>query len=398
MKVQELTYLSFESIKNRGSRFWFTVSGMAFAIGVILFLVSLGFGLQNLLLEQITTEDSLLAIDVVSPDPETIRLTDDVLPMIERLRGVTEVVPQITVPSQMDMGEVSSQTTVNGVASGFFSLSGLSPQAGRFFSDEDLYTIVVNEATAELFHAEAADLIGQSIVLSLFVSGSQDGEEMIVIETPFEIVGTVAQAGAPSQVYVPFSVLSNVSPAFSEFQMIKVKVQNESVLKDVREELITMGFLVSALSELIDEANRIFRVIQIVLGIFGFFALIVAAIGLINTMTITLLERTNEIGIMRALGASPRDIKYLFLTESIATGFIGGVLGIILGVAFSEGFNAALNIFAKMLGGEPVSLFIYPLPFLFFVLGLSTLVGFIGGLWPARRAASLNPLQALRYK
>jgi putative ABC transport system permease protein len=101
---------------------------------------------------------------------------------------------------------------------------------------------------------------------------------------------------------------------------------------------------------------------------------------------------------MRSIGASPVNIRLLFLVESVLTGIIGGLLGIALGFVFAELFNLLINIIARALGGQSISLFSYPVWFIISVLLLSSLVGLIAGMWPAKRAASLNPLEALRYK
>jgi putative ABC transport system permease protein len=214
----------------------------------------------------------------------------------------------------------------------------------------------------------------------------------------FKIKGVVSQPGISGQVYMSRKMLETDQMSHLEYQLVKIKVAKEELLPEVREVIISKGLLVSALSETLKEAGRIFRVIQIVLGIFGVFALIVAAIGLINTMTITLLERTNDIGIMRSIGASSGNIRWLFLVESVLTGIIGGLVGIILGIFMAEAFNLMINILAKALGGQQVSLFSYPIWFIASTLILSSLVGLIAGMWPAKRAAKLNPLEALRYK
>jgi len=138
--------------------------------------------------------------------------------------------------------------------------------------------------------------------------------------------------------------------------------------------------------------------LQSILALFGIISLMVAAIGLINTMTISLLERINEIGIMRAIGASSSDVKKLFLGESVLIGFFGGLAGLGIGFFSSQLFNWGINILARTLGGQALNLFSYPGWFIIFIIFLSTFVGFISGIWPAKRAASLNPLEALRYK
>ena len=115
-------------------------------------------------------------------------------------------------------------------------------------------------------------------------------------------------------------------------------------------------------------------------------------------MTVTLLERTNEIGNMRTIGASPRDIKILFLSESVVVGFLGGVIGILIGVIIGVGLNLILNAVASHFGGVAVRLFRYQWLFLIFIATFSGVVGFLTGLFPAKRASGLNPLDAIRYK
>jgi len=115
-------------------------------------------------------------------------------------------------------------------------------------------------------------------------------------------------------------------------------------------------------------------------------------------MTISILERTQDIGTMRSIGGSREDIRNLFLIESTLIGFTGGVMGIVLGFIVGFIFNNGVRLLAKILGGKSVDLFHTPIWFIVFILIFSTSVGFITGILPARRASSLNPLRALRYK
>ena len=154
----------------------------------------------------------------------------------------------------------------------------------------------------------------------------------------------------------------------------------------------------TALSKTVEQASKIFQGIQAVLATFGGIALIVSAIGMFNTMTVTLLERTKEIGIMRTIGAAPNDVKYLFVSESVIVGFLGGVTGILMGVVFGMSINLFLNILASQFGGQAVSLFSFPLDFLTFIALFSAGVGYLTGIFPARRASTLNPLDAIRYE
>ena len=117
-----------------------------------------------------------------------------------------------------------------------------------------------------------------------------------------------------------------------EFERIQVRVDTNQNLPIVEKQLIEEGYRVTALSKTVEQASKIFQGIQAILAAFGGIALLVSAIGMFNTMTVTLLERTKEIGIMRTIGASPTDIKFLFVSESIIVGFLGGVSGIVIGV------------------------------------------------------------------
>lgn len=399
MRILDLIHLSLESFKNRKSRTLFTILGVSVGIGAILFLVSLGYGLQKNLLERITTKESLLTLDIAPAETRIITLNKQTLKRIAEIENVEKVSPQAIFPSQVSLGELTSETVVNLVNPDFFSLGGILPNIGRVFTEKDQQKIVVNSPLADLFNLEPEQILGKKLKFLIFLpKETEKVPETETFETKreFEVIGVISEPDSPSQVYIKKEDLPDLP--IKEYQFAKVKVTNDKFMEEVREKLIGMGFLVSALSDVIAQANRIFRVIQIVLGIFGIIALIVAAIGLINTMTISLLERTNEIGIMRAIGASPQDIKRLFLGESFIIGFLGGIGGIGLGILGAEIFNAGINILAKTLGGQPVNLFYYPGWFVIFIILLSSLVGLIAGYFPAKRAAKLNPLEALRYK
>jgi putative ABC transport system permease protein len=175
-------------------------------------------------------------------------------------------------------------------------------------------------------------------------------------------------------------------------------VDKDENMDPVRTAIMDKGFMVSALSDLIEQANQVFNIMQIVLASFGIVALIVSAIGMFNTMTIALLERTQEIGIMKALGATSLDIWNMFLAESIIIGFFGGLGGIIMGMLGGEAFNYGVNILAGALGGEKIDMFYTPLWFIALIITFSTFVGFATGVYPAKRAAKINALVALRYK
>ncbi len=400
MRVKDLFEISFQNFNNRKSRIFFTVLGVSVAIGAVLFLVSFGYGLQASLLEKITTTDSLLSLDVMSPDTELIKLNQDTLSKITQIEHVDKISPYVAYSGNLTLDNLTSEAMVNIVDDNYLKFDGVTPKIGRSFELSDTNKAIVNNSVADLFDISADKLIGKKINVTVFtpdIESENKTEEVQAqnLAKDFEIVGVIEDTNNQGYIFIQ---QNDVSIPINEYSSVKVKVDSEPNLSNVRDNLTSSGFLVSALSDTIDQANQIFGIIQIVLSIFGIVALIVAAIGLINTMTISLLERTNEIGIMRAIGASPTDVMWLFLGESIMIGFLGGVSGILLGFLLSQGFQAIINLISRSLGGQNLNLFSYPIWFILFIIILSTSVGFIGGFFPARRAAKLNPLDALRYK
>jgi putative ABC transport system permease protein len=144
--------------------------------------------------------------------------------------------------------------------------------------------------------------------------------------------------------------------------------------------------------------NNIFKIVQYILAGFGLIALGVASIGMFNTLTISLLERTREIGIMRVLGATGSDIMKIFLIEAIFMGFGGGAFGLVTGWLITFILNTTVANLANSLGGQPTYPFLTPWYFAVGIMAVSLIIGFVTGLYPAKHASKLNPLDALRYE
>ena len=403
MQIRDILQLSLRVFKTNKLRTILTVLGIGVGIGTILFLVSLVFGFQKTILEQITTSDALLSLDVFSESSSIIELDQENLNKIESMPEIIEVSPITTIPAQIEIDNLSSGTMVNAVKPSYFKLSGIQTTRGNLFNENERNKVIISSAALKSFNIlDDNETLGKIVSLKLYLSKEeQEGENMveeieeISLTNDFEIVGIIDDE-ASSYIYIPFSDVGHLNlPSFSR---VKIKVSNQDEIENVREKIIGMGFSVSALSDTIDEANKIFQAVQIVLSLFGAVALIVSAIGMFNTMTIALLERTQEIGIMKSLGASNKDVWKMFLFEATIIGFLGGVSGILIGLIAGELLNFGINKLAGSLGGTEVSLFYTPNEFIMIILAFSLVVGFLTGLYPARRASRLNPLDALRYK
>ncbi|MDP2693142.1 MAG: ABC transporter permease [bacterium] len=397
MRLSDALSLSTRMFRTRPMRTLLTILGVGVGIGTVLFLVSLGYGLQNAILSRITTTDSLLALDVNPGTSELIKLDNESLQAISQIPHVEEVSPVITASAQISAAGLTGDGIMYAVNPSFFRLSGIETIHGEYFTqDKDL---LISTAAVKLLNLEPETSLGKEIKVTFFVPHlNEEGvEEVTIFEDtePYKIVGVVLD-DTESLVFVP---ISNANDAgIDSYLETKVKITDADYMIDVRNKIMEMGFFVSALRDTIDQAKKIFKIIQIVLGLFGMVALIVSAIGMFNTMTVMLLERTNEIGIMRSIGVSKGDIKKLFLFESMLMGFLGGLGGVILGYLGGEIANFVMNILAKNFGGQAIDLFERPLWFLLVIIITSAGIGYLTGVFPARRAAKLNPLDALKYK
>jgi len=399
MRLGNLIKLSGRNFTVRPLRTFLTILGVSVGIGTILFLVSLGYGIQKIILDRITTSDSLLSLEI-SPGPsDIVKLTSDKVEEIRTIPEVVEISPVVSFSGQINYNNLTGDGVIYGANTSYFSLSGIIPKYGKVFDNNSTDGAVITTAGINLLNLTADDAIGKELSLIFFVSElDEDGFEQIKIVEPkikYKITGII-EANDSNYIFVPLASLSDI--AISDYNRLQIKILSSQYMEKVRDEIINKGFMVSALSDVIDQANKIFNIIQIILLLFGLVALIISAIGMFNTMTIALLERINEIGIMRAIGATSSNIRWLFIIESTIMGFLGGLGGVIVGLVGGKLVNIGLNLLAKSFGGQAVNLFFSPAWFVLFIIVFSALVGLLTGLYPSKKAANLNPLDALRYK
>lgn len=401
MLITDILRLSTRMFRTNRSRTILTILGISVGISAILFLVSLGYGLQFLILNRITTSDALLSLDVNTGDLSNLKLDEEAVKEIKLIPGVDRVSPLVSSQAQMTIDGIASELVVHFADREYFRLDGTKIKQGDFYTDTppDKHKIVISSSALKLFNLNEQEAFNKDIRFTLFTPEAE-GEENIIrdfIELPqtYRIIGIIDE---DSSNYVYMALANSDNLDVKNYSKLKVKVASDKNLDSVRSAIFEKGFMVSALSDIIEQANQIFKIVQIVLASFGVVALIVSAIGMFNTMTIALLERTQEIGVMKALGAASVDIWKMFLAESVIIGFLGGMGGIIIGMAGGEVFNYALNFLAGVMGGEKIDVFYTPYWFTLLIIIFSTFVGFITGFYPARRAARINALEALRYK
>jgi len=383
--------------KTRPARTWLTILGIGVGIAAVVVLVGLGYGLQGIILEKIVFGEALLSLNVSAPTSKTIELTKTNLDDLAKLEHVQDVAAMASFTSLVKYGELTGSIFIRGVNPNYFKYAGVVSKEGRLFASGETDKVILSTAALKLFEIEPKDMVGKRVSFKVFVQGkTADDVQEVPLARDYEVAGVVEDE---SSIYA-FIQLPELTSRFQVpiYESARVKVESNEFLTMVEDQILKKGFVVTALSKTVEQANKIFSGIQIILAIFGGIALVVSAIGMFNTMTVTLLERTNEIGIMRTIGGSPRNIKIMFLSESVVMGFLGGLVGIAIGVFGGLSLNFLLNTIATRMGGTAITLFRFPLFFLFSIGLFGAVMGFLTGVFPAKRAASLSPLDAIRYK
>jgi putative ABC transport system permease protein len=404
MRIQDLAQLSTRAFRTNPMRTWLTILGMGVGTGAVVVLVGLGFGLQQIILEQIVFGETLLSLGVSATGAQNLTLTSQTVAQFEANEHVLDAAPLARFPALVTYKGLTGNLFIQGAEPPYIRYAGIVPSYGEVFGDDDLDNgneIMLSPAVLKLFgieDEEIKDFIGEKVKFRLLVpadDGTDDIDE-IFIDKEYTVKGITKEQGVLNALMMLPELRQHVG--IEEYERIQVRVDTNEFLPIVEEQLISDGYRVTALSKTVEQATKIFQGVQAVLATFGGIALLVSAIGMFNTMTVTLLERTKEIGIMRTIGAAPQDIKWLFVSESIVVGFLGGISGIVMGVGLGTIINLLLNFAASQFGGEAVRLFSFPINFLVFIALFSAGVGYLTGIFPAKRAATLNPLDAIRYE
>jgi len=396
LKILDVLRLSLRIFRTNPSRTFLTILGMAVGIGAVLFLVSLGYGFQYILIGRlVTTEDSLISIEAFYPPESGLTLGEKELKEISALPEVAEISPLTELTGEIKIDELSGYVLIKSSQANYFRLAGKIPEYGRAFGEGEKGLVVSNTALRLINFEENEKSLGKELFLRIAFPKNESEIEVIEIPEPFSIRGIIVDEHSPPFVFVPSEFFSE---KISNFSRIFVKAQNIEKVETLRDQLIEKSLLISAKLDLVRQARRIMTIFTVILGVFGVTALVVAAIGMFNTMLIGFLERIYEVGIMKSIGATSGDIRKLFLTESLIMGFLGGVGGIFLGIFGGEVVNLGMAFLAKQLGGEPIKLFIYPWQFLVLIIGVSIIVGVFSGFWPAKKAALLSPKEAFLKK
>ncbi|TSC96993.1 MAG: ABC-type transport system, involved in lipoprotein release, permease component [Candidatus Berkelbacteria bacterium Licking1014_2] len=413
MKITDGIRLSMANLFYNKLRTALTVGGIGIGIAAIVFLVALGYGLQSLTIKKITSIDAITTITVTLGKTTILKLDKQAVEKFSQMEEVDKICPTINLPAQFKTPTNDKlDITINAVGDSFFRLTGIDkPLAGDLLSQGGPVSpsqggpvspsqggddqTVISSALVKALNSLAAQMIGQTMTIEVFVQNESDTTKVETKSKTYKIIGVVEDDTAPFA-YVPLNSIDGFN--LTNYNSVKIKAKSQNQVGSLQQKITDMGYTSTSVVETIKQINQAFQIIKIVLALLGVIGLLVASIGMFNTMTIALLERTHDIGVIKALGFTNRDVWGLFLWESISIGFLGGLLGVIIGLLISQSLNWIIIALAKSVGEQITNIFEAPWLFLLLILGFSIFVGLLTGFYPARRAAKINPMQALKYE
>ena len=393
--------LSFNNLKRRKLRSWLTMIGIFIGIAAVVALISLGQGLQA----SIEKQFEALGTDKITITPKGMfggmpsnPLTENDLKVVENVPGVDIATAYVLESLNVEYRSQNKNTIIYGVDPDkypkLFSQT-YTIESGRDFKAGDKTKIVLG------WNAANKDFDKNIIV----------GNKIKIGEESFEVIGILKKTGSPSDdsaIIMPIDSLreitgnkEDVSGIFARVKagedVNKVAADIEKQLKKERGEKLSeksQTFDVLTAEQLLNSFGDILSVVQAVLVGIAAISLLVGGIGIANTMYTSVLERTKEIGTMKAVGAKNSDILILFLIESGMLGLIGGLIGIGIGIGLSK---IAEYIAAMQLGSNLLQASIDPV-LIIGALVFSFLIGAVSGVFPAMQASKLKPVDALRYE
>jgi putative ABC transport system permease protein len=404
MKQTTLLKVASQSILKNKMRTLLTMLGIVIGVGAVIVMVAVGNGAQTMIKEQISSLGTNLII--VMPGAGVVgganqgagtfnKLT---VADAEKLKSegtmLSAVSPVVSTRTQVIGGNGNWRTSINGVSTDFLTIRDWSVTSGAFFEDADVKA------------GRKIAVIGATVANNLFPGSDPVGAQIQIGHVPFTITGVLAakgqNAGGQDQddvVLVPYSTAQNRLSGNVRIGQILVSATNADDIAAAQEEIKGImreshrlngaddDFTVRNQTEIAQAATSTTKVMSGLLAAIASISLLVGGIGIMNIMLVSVTERTREIGIRMAIGARGSDVLTQFLVESVAMSVLGGLVGLAAGY----GGAALLGHITGWTTSTPPSA-------VAIAVGFSAAVGVFFGFYPARKAAGLNPIQALRYE
>jgi len=387
--------MAVNSIRHRKLRSWLTVIGIIIGVAAIISLITVSRSLQSTIesqFEQFGANRIIISPKgFQGPGTASEGLTTEDVKTVEKISGFKYVVPGLFRSTEIKFGKETGFTLVSGTPAEnfeqFFVDSGSKLQEGRFIKQGDKDVAVV----------------GPRVIDTMFDSTLRLGSKIQIKSKEFKIIGILKEVGNSqddSQINIPLEAAREIFNEPNDVDAIIAQVKSasdipllqEKIKKELERKRNDTNFQVVTATQILEQINQVLGVMQFVLVGIAAISLVVGAIGIMNSMYTSVLERTKDIGIMKAIGARNSDILKIFLIESGLIGLVGGIFGTILGT----GMALIIGQFSKN-AGFLLTITIEPFILIFGLL-FAFVVGVISGSLPAYQASKLKPVDALRYE
>ncbi len=405
MKIGSLISMAVGSVRRNAVRSVLTMLGVVIGVGSVVVMVAIGQGATK----EVTAKVSRLGTNLIVITPGATRtggvsggagsqmtLTMDDLEILQKeAQEISAITPVLVAPSRVVAGGANWRTQALGVSLDYLKIRSWEVQSGRYFD------------TSEFQSRRKVVVVGQTVAQALFGEEDPVGRTVRIREIPVEIIGllsrkgpTVDGADQDDVILMPSTTVQTRMAGRNFLGQILVSAADPGRVDAARREIAVIlrenhrlspkdpdDFTIKDQREMAELAQGTTRVMTLLLLVVASVSLVVGGIGIMNIMLVSVTERTREIGIRRALGARRRDVLAQFLVEAIVLSVLGGVLGALLGV----GVTAALRQVTGWAAEVTISSIVL-------AMGFSVGVGVLFGWWPARRAAALEPIEALRFQ
>ncbi len=406
MTISDIYHETSSALLANKVRSGLTMLGIVIGIGSVIALTAIGEGSQSSIQNSIQSIGSNLILvmpgatqtpgSIVSVGRGTAQtLTDDDATAVGQLQGVVAVDPEVQTSKQVVYQGMNTRTTVIGTSEQYPAVRNLQIGDGSYFTASQVSSL-----------AQVA-IIGPTVESDLFATGTEPvGQQINIGGNDFTIIGvSVAKGGSgfsnqDDQIFIPITTAQQLFTGNKYASTISVEADTTADMANVQAEITTLllsrhgisnpasaDFSTVNQTDIAATATSVSSTFTVLLAAVAGISLLVGGIGIMNMMLTTVTERTREIGLRKAIGAKKSDISTQFLVEAVSLTFIGGIIGVILGVTASYLTTTFAGITTNITSSSIILAFC-----------VSAGIGIIFGYYPARRAAGLNPIEALRYE